>query len=130
MSARRREGGWGKEGGGERPESGGSEHRRLRPSFHIASLRSLRAQLLRFLHHLPFPQLSINMAPSIEGKRPEVKSPMSTTCCNREEITPRYRVTVVGSGNWGSVAAKLIASNTVKLPIFHGESLLPMRSPA
>ncbi|XP_064982372.1 glycerol-3-phosphate dehydrogenase [NAD(+)]-like [Musa acuminata AAA Group] len=61
------------------------------------------------------------MAPSIEGKRPEVKSPMNTTCCNREEITPRYRVTVVGSGNWGSVAAKLIASNTVKLPIFHDE---------
>ncbi|URE40800.1 NAD-dependent glycerol-3-phosphate dehydrogenase C-terminus [Musa troglodytarum] len=61
------------------------------------------------------------MAPSIEGKRPEVKSPMSTTCCNREEITPRYRVTVVGSGNWGSVAAKLIASNTAKLPIFHDE---------
>ncbi|THU46155.1 hypothetical protein C4D60_Mb09t01970 [Musa balbisiana] len=61
------------------------------------------------------------MAPSIEGKRPEVKSPMNTTCCNREEITPRYRVTVVGSGNWGSVAAKLIASNTAKLPIFHDE---------
>lgn len=30
------------------------------------------------------------------------------------------RVTVVGSGNWGSVAAKLIASNTLKLNSFHG----------
>uniref|UniRef100_P52425 Glycerol-3-phosphate dehydrogenase [NAD(+)] n=1 Tax=Cuphea lanceolata TaxID=3930 RepID=GPDA_CUPLA len=34
---------------------------------------------------------------------------------------PRSRVTVVGSGNWGSVAAKLIATNTLKLPSFHDE---------
>ncbi|KAF8028946.1 hypothetical protein BT93_E1579 [Corymbia citriodora subsp. variegata] len=33
----------------------------------------------------------------------------------------RTRVTVVGSGNWGSVAAKLIASNTLRLPSFHDE---------
>ncbi|KAG6421733.1 hypothetical protein SASPL_118290 [Salvia splendens] len=32
-----------------------------------------------------------------------------------------YDVTVVGSGNWGSVAAKLIASNTLKLSSFHDE---------
>ncbi|XP_050232697.1 glycerol-3-phosphate dehydrogenase [NAD(+)] isoform X1 [Mercurialis annua] len=31
------------------------------------------------------------------------------------------KVTVVGSGNWGSVAAKLIASNTLHLPSFHDE---------
>ncbi|KAL3567830.1 hypothetical protein D5086_030481 [Populus alba] len=31
------------------------------------------------------------------------------------------RVTIVGSGNWGSVAAKLIASNTLKLASFHDE---------
>jgi glycerol-3-phosphate dehydrogenase (NAD+) len=31
------------------------------------------------------------------------------------------RVTVIGSGNWGSVAAKLIASNTIKLTSFHDE---------
>ncbi|ESQ46907.1 hypothetical protein EUTSA_v10027824mg [Eutrema salsugineum] len=31
------------------------------------------------------------------------------------------RVTVIGSGNWGSVAAKLIASNALKLPSFHDE---------
>ncbi|XP_065876900.1 glycerol-3-phosphate dehydrogenase [NAD(+)] isoform X2 [Euphorbia lathyris] len=31
------------------------------------------------------------------------------------------RVTVVGSGNWGSVAAKLIASNTLNLTSFHDE---------
>ncbi|KAL0725101.1 hypothetical protein Bca4012_039700 [Brassica carinata] len=33
----------------------------------------------------------------------------------------KSRVTVVGSGNWGSVAAKLIASNALKLPSFHDE---------
>ncbi|KAL6587442.1 hypothetical protein OROMI_000420 [Orobanche minor] len=33
----------------------------------------------------------------------------------------KSRVTVVGSGNWGSVAAKLIASNTLKLNSFHDE---------
>ncbi|XP_014491194.1 glycerol-3-phosphate dehydrogenase [NAD(+)] [Vigna radiata var. radiata] len=32
-----------------------------------------------------------------------------------------YKVTVIGSGNWGSVAAKLIASNTVRLDSFHDE---------
>ena len=32
----------------------------------------------------------------------------------------KSKVTVVGSGNWGSVAAKLIASNALKLPSFHG----------
>lgn len=38
-----------------------------------------------------------------------------------DEAPPRKnRVTVVGSGNWGSVAAKLIASNTIRLPSFHG----------
>ncbi|KAG4912330.1 hypothetical protein JHK82_052912 [Glycine max] len=32
-----------------------------------------------------------------------------------------FKVTVVGSGNWGSVAAKLIASNTIRLASFHDE---------
>ncbi|KAI3881783.1 hypothetical protein MKX03_001023 [Papaver bracteatum] len=44
---------------------------------------------------------------------------------NRQEIgnnvNASYKVTVVGSGNWGSVAAKLIASNTLKLNSFHDE---------
>ncbi|XP_020082751.1 glycerol-3-phosphate dehydrogenase [NAD(+)]-like [Ananas comosus] len=31
------------------------------------------------------------------------------------------RVAVIGSGNWGSVAAKLIASNAAKHPMFHDE---------
>ncbi|KAK4779360.1 hypothetical protein SAY86_006888 [Trapa natans] len=33
----------------------------------------------------------------------------------------KSRVAVIGSGNWGTVAAKLIASNTLKLPSFHDE---------
>ncbi|XP_027902060.1 glycerol-3-phosphate dehydrogenase [NAD(+)]-like [Vigna unguiculata] len=32
-----------------------------------------------------------------------------------------YKVTVIGSGNWGSVAAKLIACNTITLHSFHDE---------
>lgn len=43
-----------------------------------------------------------------------------TSNTNNEEITYNYKVTIVGSGNWGSVASKLIASNTLKLSSFHG----------
>ncbi|CAM8965335.1 unnamed protein product [Rhodiola kirilowii] len=38
--------------------------------------------------------------------------------CSGDE---KSRVTVVGSGNWGSVAAKLIGSNTLNLDSFHDE---------
>jgi len=37
-----------------------------------------------------------------------------------DEVLQKSRVTVVGSGNWGSVAAKLIASNTLNINSFHG----------
>ncbi|CAL5371740.1 unnamed protein product [Camellia sinensis] len=50
------------------------------------------------------------MAPFLESQQMKV---------NGE--TEKCRVTVVGSGNWGSVAAKLIASNTLKLSSFHDE---------
>ncbi|KAG9141992.1 hypothetical protein Leryth_009344 [Lithospermum erythrorhizon] len=40
---------------------------------------------------------------------------------DEETTSNKSRVTVIGSGNWGSVAAKLIASNTLKLPSFHEE---------
>ncbi|KAL1812256.1 hypothetical protein DCAR_0625886 [Daucus carota subsp. sativus] len=33
----------------------------------------------------------------------------------------KSKVAIVGSGNWGSVAAKLVASNTLKLSSFHDE---------
>lgn len=39
---------------------------------------------------------------------------------NFNDVTHRSKVTVIGSGNWGSVAAKLIASNTLRLCSFHG----------
>ncbi|KAM7506564.1 hypothetical protein LguiA_017017 [Lonicera macranthoides] len=38
-----------------------------------------------------------------------------------QQVPNKSRITIVGSGNWGSVAAKLIASNTLKLPSFHDE---------
>ncbi|KAL2942971.1 Glycerol-3-phosphate dehydrogenase [NAD(+)] [Bienertia sinuspersici] len=36
-------------------------------------------------------------------------------------LPEKYRVAIVGSGNWGCVAAKLIATNTLKHNIFHDE---------
>ncbi|KAI4375350.1 hypothetical protein MLD38_013233 [Melastoma candidum] len=36
-------------------------------------------------------------------------------------VAKRSKVTIVGSGNWGSVAAKLVASNALKLDSFHDE---------
>ena len=38
----------------------------------------------------------------------------------RNSAKEKYKVAVLGSGNWGSVAAKLIASNTLKDNDFHG----------
>ncbi|KAF7117055.1 hypothetical protein RHSIM_RhsimUnG0005600 [Rhododendron simsii] len=51
-------------------------------------------------------------------------SPSAETASGDDLEVPnnKSRVTVVGSGNWGSVAAKLIASNTLKLSSFHGIS--------
>ncbi|CAN8233201.1 unnamed protein product [Cochlearia groenlandica] len=40
---------------------------------------------------------------------------------SRDGGDSKSRVTIIGSGNWGSVAAKLIASNAFKLPSFHDE---------
>ncbi|KAL5991119.1 hypothetical protein ACLOJK_012025 [Asimina triloba] len=33
----------------------------------------------------------------------------------------KFKVALIGSGNWGSVAAKLVASNTLRFPAFHDE---------
>ena len=58
-----------------------------------------------------------------EGE-PETATPHNTDTVNNfgndGQVGYKSRVTVVGSGNWGSVAAKLIASNTLKLNSFHG----------
>ncbi|KAI3670099.1 hypothetical protein L6452_41727 [Arctium lappa] len=40
---------------------------------------------------------------------------------NNENPPTKFKVTIIGSGNWGSVASKLIASNTLKLHSFHDE---------
>lgn len=66
------------------------------------------------------------MAPSLESQQltaqggVEQEETASETASVIHQLDDKYRVTVVGSGNWGSVAAKLIASNTLKLPSFHG----------
>ncbi|KAI3950323.1 hypothetical protein MKW92_025810 [Papaver armeniacum] len=36
-------------------------------------------------------------------------------------IKKKFKATIIGSGNWGSVAAKLVASNTLNLDSFHDE---------
>ncbi|CAI9752612.1 unnamed protein product [Fraxinus pennsylvanica] len=60
------------------------------------------------------------MTPTVESQQPPVEAENTTRVEN--EVPPfKSKVTVVGSGNWGSVAAKLIASNTRKLSSFHDE---------
>ncbi|KAJ7974697.1 Glycerol-3-phosphate dehydrogenase [NAD(+)] [Quillaja saponaria] len=62
------------------------------------------------------------MAPAPEA--PGISHEGETTPHNNfsnVEATNKSRVTIIGSGNWGSVAAKLIASNTLKLSSFHDE---------
>ncbi|KAM2014393.1 hypothetical protein ACFX16_045057 [Malus domestica] len=67
-------------------------------------------------HALPFyPRLSL----SSSSMAPELQEENYTT--GPAEPPQKTRVTVVGSGNWGSVAAKLIASNTLRLSSFHDE---------
>ncbi|KAL3526359.1 hypothetical protein ACH5RR_011015 [Cinchona calisaya] len=65
------------------------------------------------------------MAPSMEAQQqqPETEgeTQLAQAAPDDNEAPNKCKVTVVGSGNWGSVAAKLIASNTLKLPSFHDE---------
>lgn len=58
------------------------------------------------------------MAPALE-----VQGVETVSLNNVNDTTIRSRVTVIGSGNWGSVASKLIASNTIKMSNFHGTFL-------
>ncbi|PWA49719.1 glycerol-3-phosphate dehydrogenase [Artemisia annua] len=48
-------------------------------------------------------------------------SPLNTNNIVQNNDSPKFKVTIIGSGNWGSVASKLIASNTIKLPSFYDE---------
>ncbi|XP_039016802.1 glycerol-3-phosphate dehydrogenase [NAD(+)]-like [Hibiscus syriacus] len=71
------------------------------------------------------------MAPAFEQvpqdteTQTEAPHKASNTVNNDAQVDYKSRVTVVGSGNWGSVAAKLIASNTLKLNSFHGAYRYP-----
>lgn len=64
----------------------------------------------------------VYMAPFLETQKPLLDGESDHNAAGAGSQTPPVpsRVTVVGSGNWGSVAAKLIASNTLKLNSFHG----------
>nr|GMD53271.1 glycerol-3-phosphate dehydrogenase [NAD(+)] [Ipomoea batatas] len=69
------------------------------------------------------------MAPSRDSKRLDGETDGNVSSGNAAGVpdSNKSRVTVVGSGNWGSVAAKLIASNTLKLNLLYicyGSSLL------
>ncbi|KAJ7970727.1 Glycerol-3-phosphate dehydrogenase [NAD(+)] [Quillaja saponaria] len=59
------------------------------------------------------------MAPIPEA--PGISETATDNNFSNDEARDKSRVTIVGSGNWGSVAAKLIASNTLKLTAFHDE---------
>lgn len=78
-----------------------------------------------FFCNLPqffLPSFVFFMAPTVESQQPPLEAENITTTTRVEnEVSPiKSKVTVVGSGNWGSVAAKLIASNTRKLSSFNG----------
>ncbi|XP_058093923.1 glycerol-3-phosphate dehydrogenase [NAD(+)] [Magnolia sinica] len=60
---------------------------------------------------------------SFTSKRVCLLRPSTTNSVHEEEVDDdrKFKVALIGSGNWGSVAAKLIASNTLKLSSFHDE---------
>lgn len=80
------------------------------------------------------------MAPSMESQQQDQQIPLEGTingnasvnniipvALSDDEVPQKSRVTVVGSGNWGSVAAKLIASNTLNFNSFHGLFFLRLK---
>ncbi|KAF5479730.1 hypothetical protein F2P56_000527 [Juglans regia] len=73
--------------------------------------------------HLSFSSLSRSMSPAMEPQeRPQVEaSAPRSNDFSSDGVAHKSKVTVVGSGNWGSVAAKLLASNTLRLGSFHDE---------
>ncbi|CAB4275353.1 unnamed protein product [Prunus armeniaca] len=60
------------------------------------------------------------MAPELQQDG-ETLPQNNNTYTSDHDALHKTKVTVVGSGNWGSVAAKLIASNTLRLSSFHDE---------
>ncbi|KAG0461142.1 hypothetical protein HPP92_021439 [Vanilla planifolia] len=86
--------------------------------------RSPRRPMLRSPHPLPAPSIT-TFLPFFSN--PFLLRPQLAFTRTMGEVgmagaaAVQFRVTVVGSGNWGSVAAKLIASNTLRLSCFHDE---------
>ena len=59
------------------------------------------------------------MAPAWEAQELQQEAEAVPRSNPTDEVPFKSKVTVVGSGNWGSVASKLIASNTLRLTSFH-----------
>lgn len=92
--------------------------------FHLPSTQILLNFLTLF--HLHFHSFSLHFSPhfllfmALDSQKKQQQEAGETAFGNNNEVPTKSRVTVVGSGNWGSVAAKLIASNTLKFSSFHG----------
>ncbi|KAH9742629.1 glycerol-3-phosphate dehydrogenase (NAD(+)) 1 [Citrus sinensis] len=78
----------------------------------------IRKRFPCFFHSLSLS--SLFMAPAFEDNNSETL-PSSFSSGSDDGVLHKSKVTVVGSGNWGSVASKLIASNTLRLSSFHDE---------
>ncbi|PON64365.1 Glycerol-3-phosphate dehydrogenase, NAD-dependent [Parasponia andersonii] len=81
--------------------------------FHIDIITLFLSLFLSVLFVVVF--IFVFMAPAQELQHDQQAPPPS------DEAPYKSRVTIVGSGNWGSVASKLIASNTLRLNSFHDE---------
>ncbi|KAL4193545.1 hypothetical protein AMTRI_Chr06g200070 [Amborella trichopoda] len=89
---------------------------------HTITVPSLSLSLSNNPVKYPESSLSPIMVPALEvapqeNQHLELDSDMNSNCNGATQ----ERVAVIGSGNWGSVASKLIASNTAKLSSFHDE---------
>ncbi|KVH92818.1 6-phosphogluconate dehydrogenase, C-terminal-like protein, partial [Cynara cardunculus var. scolymus] len=98
--------------------------RRVR-ALSFSSLSLLRPNPTSFLHCISSILLSSSFIffvfLSLHSFMAPVNNNNNNGQINNNENPSKYKVTIVGSGNWGSVASKLIASNTLKLHSFHDE---------
>ncbi|XP_011010495.1 PREDICTED: glycerol-3-phosphate dehydrogenase [NAD(+)] isoform X2 [Populus euphratica] len=94
----------------------------LRPITITINISSPASLLLSHFYSFLSPSSSFFMAPpaAMEETAPTINL-LSNINDGNNAASHISRVTVVGSGNWGSVAAKLIASNTLMLASFHDE---------
>ncbi|MQL97703.1 hypothetical protein Taro_030402 [Colocasia esculenta] len=59
--------------------------------------------------------------PPEQGIGGQARSAGTKDLANGHEDASRHRVAIIGSGNWGCVAARLVAFNTARLESFHDE---------